>query len=587
MDAPALPTFAEQGPPAKRVAIPKASEEQLAYFEQMGMAVPEEQEPDGARLGDSFWSAVEAHRDAAVLRGQLYTVAYVLIVPARLSPSPWHALLEEAVLPVHQQLSSWSPASALSRLNAEGSIALPPLLAEALRLCEAVHAASEGLFDPSVVPLAEAWSASLEARGAAPDSRLVRDLMRSAVGLERVWTQGRLAPGARLGLDAVAKGFGADLVARRLAALTDSFFFDWGGEAVCGGRHPSGRPWRTGILRPPSLHSLFQSWRFKTPAEVTHAATRVDLPVSGVAWATSGDYGQGKRFGFFHIASPRTGMLMQAAAGSVAAVTVLGRSCAACDALATAAMVFPTPQQAHAWMHRVAPQVCGAHSFVGILSAFGFAKFDVSAFYVVSRGAPVLSHKSAPADVALFEVPLTGGFALSRATMTAIAAGQRETLIESEGREISVATARVASLSPLLVSLLLPESSSLKRFFFCGLQCFVMHKSGPLVLASATGQPRDCASATELRRQMDTAFVASVQMGELVLEQCSSLAVLEGAVAFNVEQHSRFGLAAAEARPGTTMTVRLPAAAIEIECVVRNVATCGDHLLVLCGVLHE
>ncbi len=360
MDAPALPTFADQGPPARRVLVPKVTEEQLAYFEQVGMVVPPEQEPDGFRLGDAFWSPAEAHGEAAVLRGELHTVSYVLIVPTRVAKqTAWHALLEEATRPVHEQLSSWNTDSALSVLNREGSLSPGPplLLAEALRLCEAVHDASEGLFDPSAAPLAEAWSAALETRGTAPDARLVQHLLCTAVGLRRVWAQGRLAPGARLGLDAVAKGYGADLVAGRLAAVTASFFFDWGGEAVCGGRHPSGRPWRTGILRPPSLQSLFQSWRFKTGPELTHALALLDLPATGASWATSGDYGQGKRFGFFHIANPRTGMLLQAAGGSVASVTVLGRSCAACDALATAAMVFPTPQQAHAWLHRVAPQV--------------------------------------------------------------------------------------------------------------------------------------------------------------------------------------------------------------------------------------
>jgi thiamine biosynthesis lipoprotein len=570
MDAPAVPTFADKGPPAKRAAIPRVTEEQLAFFEQVGMIVPPEQEPDGFRLGDTFWTSAEAHTHAAVFRGELYTVPYVLIVPSRYAKErDWHAVLHEAVLPVHEQLSPWNPESAISVLNREGCLAqgLPPLLDEALRLCEAVFDASEGLFDPSIGPVAEAWSTALETRGTAPDSRLVHELMCTVVGLRRVWAQGRLAPGARLGLDAVAKGFAADLVAKRLASLTESFFFDWGGEAVCAGRHPSGRPWRTGILRPPSLHSLFQSWRFKTAPELTQALARLDLPATGSAWATSGDYGQGKRFGFFHIASPRTGMLMQAAGGSVASVTVQGRSCAVCDALATAAMVFPAPQQAHAWLHRVA------------------AKFQVTAFYVVSRSMPLLSHKTPPSDVPVFDVPLVGGFVLSEETSRVIAAGQREVLIATENREVAVSTARVASLSPLLVSLLVPESLSLKRFSFCGLLCVAMHKSGPLVLASAMGQPVD-ESVSELRRRTDTAFVASVRMGDAVLERCSSLAVLEGVVSFNVEQHSRFGLAVAEARPGTTLSVTVPPA-IVIECAIRNVATCGDHVLVLCGVLHD
>ncbi len=360
VDTPAAPTYADESQPKKRAAaVDKMTEQQLAYARHMGMAVPVDMEPDGSRFGDSFWTAADCDESAVMMSGMMHSVRWILIVPATVaSKAVWAHELVDAVRPVHEQLSKWNEDSALSRLNkrqlsrAGAGPPLPPLLEEALQLCDAVNAASEGLFDPSVGPLAAAWSDSLANAGAAPDSRLVQDLLASKVGWQKQHTQN-----IQIDLDCVSKGFGVDFAAKRLASLTGSFYFDWGGEAVCAGKHPSGRQWRTCILRAPSLQQLFMGWRTQSAVEVSAAVAAVDLPVSGAAWATSGDYGQGKRFGYFHIANPKTGMLMQASGSSVASVTVRGKSCATCDALATAAMVFGTPQQAHAWLHGVAKQV--------------------------------------------------------------------------------------------------------------------------------------------------------------------------------------------------------------------------------------
>jgi thiamine biosynthesis lipoprotein len=136
--------------------------------------------------------------------------------------------------------------SALTRLNAEGSLAQPPFeLLECLGLCGAVHAATGGLFDPTVQPLWRLYADSFAA-GAAPAPAAVAEAhARIGWGAVRL-DAGRIAfarPGMALTLNGVAQGFIADRVAALLAAegLTD-ILVDTGEMRALGG-HPNGGAW--------------------------------------------------------------------------------------------------------------------------------------------------------------------------------------------------------------------------------------------------------------------------------------------------------------------------------------------------------
>ena len=80
------------------------------------------------------------------------------------------------------------------------------------------------------------------------------------------------------------------------------------------------------------------------------------VELSDVAIATSGDYNQCQRFGFSHVLNPRTGKLLQSSLSTVASVSVTSRKCAIADAMATAAITFPTALSAQQWLNeRVKP----------------------------------------------------------------------------------------------------------------------------------------------------------------------------------------------------------------------------------------
>jgi FAD:protein FMN transferase len=146
--------------------------------------------------------------------------------------------------------SLFQPGSSLSRLNAAGRLDAPPFeLLECLSLCGAVHAATGGLFDPTIQPL---WALHAErhAQGAAPDAAEIEATL-ARVGWDGVRAGAdavRLArPGMALTLNGVAQGYVADRVAGLMAAEgLDDILVDTGEFRALGG-DPRGGDWQLSL----------------------------------------------------------------------------------------------------------------------------------------------------------------------------------------------------------------------------------------------------------------------------------------------------------------------------------------------------
>lgn len=133
--------------------------------------------------------------------------------------------------------------SELTRLNATGLLARPSDEFQALiALCDRVHNATGGAFDPAVQGIFAAL-----ARGDDPAAA------RMAAG----WRHMRLADGGiRLGagmtltFNGIAQGWAADAIAALMRARgLENVLIDMG-EVMALGRHPDGRGWRAGIADP-------------------------------------------------------------------------------------------------------------------------------------------------------------------------------------------------------------------------------------------------------------------------------------------------------------------------------------------------
>lgn len=218
---------------------------------------------------------------------------------------------------LEQVFSLYRTNSALMRLNASGTLEVPPFeLLECLTLAGAVHAASGGLFDPTVQPL---WALYAET---AVQGRLPTEDERKAALARTGWQNLRigpdriaLAPGMALTLNGIAQGYIADRVAALLEAegLAD-ILIDTGEFRALGG-DPRGGDWPV------------------------HLAEGGQVGLRGRALATSSPLGTtfdaAGRVG--HILDPRTGT---PAVPVWRAVSISAPSAALADALSTAACLM-------------------------------------------------------------------------------------------------------------------------------------------------------------------------------------------------------------------------------------------------------
>lgn len=256
------------------------------------------------------------------------------------------AALEDAVQTIRhieRQMSLFDPDSALSRLNARGTLARPDAdLLAVLRVAADVSAASRGAFDVSLQPLWQLWSAAA-AHGAQPPAQaLARARQRvhwRAVSVDPSALRLQL-PGMQLSLNGIAQGYAADRVRQRLLAHGIRHALIDTGEGAMLGRAPDG-----------------QGWTFEIDSAVASANPAPRLPDDGRVVATSSDahtsFTPDRRH--HHILDPRTGD----SPPHWASVTVLAQRGAVADALTKVFFMLPPAQlrpAARAWQVDVVAQ---------------------------------------------------------------------------------------------------------------------------------------------------------------------------------------------------------------------------------------
>jgi len=243
-----------------------------------------------------------------------------------------HAGIQTRLDAIVAQMSTWEPASDLSRFNRAGADhwqALPGDFRAVLSCALDIARASDGAFDPTVGPLVAAWGFGA---GAAP--RSVPDAAALAAARARVgWARldfdagsGRLRqPGdASLDLSAIAKGYGVDAVADWLRGRgIDAALVDVGGELRGFGRKPDGTPWRV----------LVETGDQDDEAPCVLVLEDAAVATSGTHWQRFEADGRE----YAHTIDPRSGRPVEDAP---AAVSVVAREAMHADAWATALTVM-------------------------------------------------------------------------------------------------------------------------------------------------------------------------------------------------------------------------------------------------------
>lgn len=241
--------------------------------------------------------------------------------------------VEKIILSTFAEINSvynnWNPQSEISKLNrlpASHPCMLSSELNDFLKKVDQFVKASEGRFDPTVLPLALLWKTALT-EGHLPREA---DISRTAesIGWDKIHVENGIFwkehPLTAMDLGGVAKGYGVDLLVERLTdAGFSSIYVEWGGEIRVHGLHPQKRPWKIGIKGGETVELI------------------------DCAVATSGSYIQNwevKGVQYTHIINPQSKCPL--ADSRLRSVTLIAPTCAEADAMATALMVIQSKETA-------------------------------------------------------------------------------------------------------------------------------------------------------------------------------------------------------------------------------------------------
>ncbi len=229
--------------------------------------------------------------------------------------------------------SRFRPDSLLSKINAAAGrdwVAVDAEMETMFKLCDTLHFMTQGVLDPTTLPLIRLWNYQAETPRLPTDPEIAA--ARALIGWKKVQrSPGRVflpEPGMALDFGGFGKEYAVDIAAQIAAdhGIVNSLV-DFGHDLRATGT-PPGRPaWHIGLEDP------------QRPGE-----TAGSVAVSNKGVASSGDYIRrfvvgGKRFG--HIIDPRTGRPV--AHGALQA-TVVTASCLQAGALSTTAFVLGVPQ---------------------------------------------------------------------------------------------------------------------------------------------------------------------------------------------------------------------------------------------------
>lgn len=250
-----------------------------------------------------------------------------------------------AIRGVERQMSLFDPNSAVSRLNAQGSLRQPDAqLLSVLNLARDVSARSGGAFDISMQPLWQTWSQAA-AQGDLPTQREVQRA-KALVNWRAVEASASIVrlnqPGMGVSLNGIAQGYASDLARATLQAHGIAHAMLDVGETTTLGNAPTDKAWSFEIE--PAVVAT-------APGRITHtgsdssgkATGRAPVLVGdGRAMATSSDAHTAFSADHLHhhIVNPETGYSPL----HWSSVTVIAPRCVLADALTKVFFMLPPSQ---------------------------------------------------------------------------------------------------------------------------------------------------------------------------------------------------------------------------------------------------
>ena len=232
-------------------------------------------------------------------------------------------------------VSPYNKSSLLTALNAGDTSLVDNHIRRLLITSREVNSGSGGAYDPTVMPLVNAWGFGYK-NGTMP-TRTQLDSILHFVGMDKVSLRGdtlvKRDHRVMLDFSSIAKGYACDEIARMLQRNgARNWLVEIGGEVAARGVNSRGTPWQVSVDLPDEEEDA-----------VSHQSAMV-LTLDSSAVATSGNYRkwrveQGNKLS--HIIDPHTG---DSRSGTLLSVTVIAGDCMTADAWATACMVMGEKQ---------------------------------------------------------------------------------------------------------------------------------------------------------------------------------------------------------------------------------------------------
>ncbi len=232
---------------------------------------------------------------------------------------------------IDMSVSPYNKASLISSLNENTSTRVDAYIKRLIEASLVVNRESGGAFDPTVMPLVNAWGFGYKS-GTMP-TRVQLDSILAFVGMDKITLRGdslvKQDPRVMLDFSSIAKGMACDEIGRMLTRNgARNWLVEIGGEVVASGMNKRGTAWQVSVDMPTSETD-----------EVIHDSA-LTLALDSGAVATSGNYRKWREQGgskISHIVDPHTG---DSRVGTLLSVTVIAPDCMSADAWATACMVM-------------------------------------------------------------------------------------------------------------------------------------------------------------------------------------------------------------------------------------------------------
>ncbi|NJX14525.1 FAD:protein FMN transferase [Tamlana crocina] len=227
---------------------------------------------------------------------------------------------------INQSMSTYLEDSDISKINRNEVAEVDAHFKNVFETSKEIYKQTQGAFDPTIGAVVNAWDFGPEGKIANLDSLKIDSLMLS-VGLDKVKMNGHSIEkpqGAFIDFNAIAKGYGVDVVANFLESKDiKNYLVEIGGEIRVGGINPEKNAgWKVGVEQP----------HFDGTQSILKAITLKDA-----AMATSGTYRKfkidqnGNRYA--HIIDTETGYPSKT---NLLSISVIAKTCMVADAYATA-----------------------------------------------------------------------------------------------------------------------------------------------------------------------------------------------------------------------------------------------------------